>query len=284
MANIKSIKKAEARPDIIKSKRLTGIAYGAIGGLAFAVSSWGWDGYVLSQSHAYLPWLSLSVALIFCSSIGAMTGWLTARFENSLLGAIFWLIPALLFAWLIIVLPLQINPFLISKINPQIGSFLNYSTDVELGVRFGVAASWIVPFALIIGVTQLPITESSVFSASFFGKIAPFFFCVVVISLSGVIADNMINMQFRDALVSMNNAVQFTLDNKNNPRIDEDAARQMHASSLNAVKKYVVESRTLLVREYDATFGEIHILIRFENQWVDCLVVYAQPSSCKIAE
>jgi len=278
------LKSIEARPDVIRSKRLTGMIYGIVSGLAFAAVVWGWDGYILSQSHAYLPWLSLSVALVFCAVVSAAAGWLTARFESSLLGSFFWLISALLFAWLVVILPLQINPFIVSKINPQMGALLNYTKDAEIGLRFGVAASWIIPFTLIVGVTQLSITVSSVFSTSFFGKIIPFIFCITMISLSGAFADSLINAHFRDAITSIDNTIQFALDNQNNPQMDKALAREMHASSLNAVKEYVVESRHLLVRGYDKTFGEIHVLIRFEDQWVDCMIIYAQPSFCKVAD
>ncbi|HEY5269156.1 MAG TPA: hypothetical protein VII97_02390 [Anaerolineales bacterium] len=278
------LKRFEARPDVIRSKRLIGMIYGIVSGLAFAVATWGWDGYSLSRSHAYLPWLNLSVALVFCAVVGAAAGWLTARFESSLLGSFFWLISASLFAWLVNILPLQVSPFIVSKINPQLGGLLNYTKDAEIGFRFGLAAAWIIPFALIVGVTQLPITESSVFSTSFFGKIIPFFFGIAVICISGTFADSMINAHFRDAITSIDNTIQFTLDNKNNPQMDEDLARKMHASSLDAVKEYVVESRYLLVRGYDKTFGQIHVLIRFEDKWVDCMIIYAQPSFCKVAD
>ena len=277
------INRIEARPDVIRLKRLTGAIYGIVSGLAFAAAAWGWDGFKLSQSHAYLPWLGLSVALVFSAIVGAAAGWLTARFESILLGSFFWLISALLFAWLVINLPMQVSPFIVSKINPQMGALLNYTKDVEIGFRYGLAATWIIPFMLIVGVTQLPITESSVFSTSFFGKVIPFFFCVAVLGISGTFADSLINAQFRDAITSMDTTIQFTLDNKHNPQMDGDLARKMHASSLNAVKEDVVESRQLIVRSFDKTFGEIHVLIRFEDQWVDCTIIYAQPSFCKVA-
>jgi len=279
---VTSLKRIEARPDVIRSKRLTGAIYGIVSGLAFSAAAWGWDGYILSRSHAYLPWLNLSVALVFCIIVGAAAGWLTARFESSLLGMFFWLIPALLFSWLVNILPLQVSPFIVSKFNPQMGALLNYTKDAEIGFRFGLAAAWIIPFALIVGLTQLPITESSVYSTAFLGKIIPFFFGIVVISISGTFADSLINAHFRDAITSIDSTIQFALDNKNNPQMDEDLARKMHASSLDAVKEYVTESRRLLVRGYDKTFGQIHVLIRFEDQWVDCTIIYAQPSFCKV--
>ncbi len=278
------IKRTEARPEMIRSRRLTGLIYGMVSGLAFAVAVWGWDGYILSRSHAYLPWLSLGVALVYCAIVGAAAGWLTARFESALGGSFFWLASALLFAWLVINLPLHVSPLLVSKINPQLGALLHYPLNADIGFRTGLAAVWITPFMLVVGLTQLPITESSVFSTSFLGKIIPFFFCIVVISLSGSVIDSLINEHFRDAIKSLDNTIQFTLDNQNNPQIDETLARRMNASSLNWVKEYVVQSRQLFVGKYDNTFGEIHVLILFEDQWVDCTVIYSQPAYCKVVD
>jgi hypothetical protein len=280
---ITPLQRIEARPDVIRSKRLTGLIYGIVSGLAFATAVWGWDGYILSQSHAYLPWLSLSVALVYCAIGGAAAGWLTARFESVLLGSFFWLVSALLFAWLVINLPLQVSPLIVSKINPQLGALLNFPLDAEIGFRIGLAAAWVILFMLVAGVAQLPITESSVYSTSFMGKIIPFFFCIVVISLSGTVADSLINAHFRDAITALDNTIQFTLDNKSNPQMDEALARRMHASSLDAVKEYIGQSRYLFVGSYNNTFGDIHVLILFEDQWVDCTIIYAQLSFCKIA-
>jgi hypothetical protein len=279
---VSAVKRPEVRPDLIKSKRLTGMFYGIVSGFAFAAAVWGWDGYILSQSHAYLPWLNLGVALVFCAVVNAAAGWLTARFESSLLGAFFWLVPALLFAWLVVYLPLHFNPLIVSKINPQLGALLNYPLGAEIGFRIALAAIWIIPFMLVVGVTQLSITESSVFSSSSFGKVIPFFFCIVILGISGGITDSLINAHFRDAITSLDSTIQFTLDNNNNPQMDAANARRMHASSLNAVKEYLVQTRRLFVANYDNSFGEMHVLVLFKDQWVDCTIIYAQPAFCKV--
>ena len=39
--------------------------------------------------------------------------------------------------------------------------------------------------------------------------------------------------------------------------------------------------RQLLVGEYDQSLGVIHVFVRFDDQWVDCLTVYAQMSNCQ---
>lgn len=249
-------------------------------GAAFALASWGWDGYMLSEAHAYLPWNMLLVGLVFCTILGGITGWLTARSESSLRGVVFWAIASAGFAWLMVAQPLQINPAIASKIDPQLGSLLNYGKGDEFIFRFGASLVWALPFMLIVGVTQLPITEPAVFSTSIFSKVGPLLFCSVVMVISGTFTDNLINAHFRDAIVSLDTTIQFIVDNQGNENTDPALSRQLHTRSFWEVKDQVQESRNLFVGSYDEYFGEIHVLVRFDDQWVDCSVVYNQPSSC----
>jgi len=64
--------------------------------------------------------------------------------------------------------------------------------------------------------------------------------------------------------------------------MDAANGRRMHASSLNAVKEYLVQTRRLFVANYDNSFGEMHVLVLFKDQWVDCTIIYAQPAFCKV--
>jgi hypothetical protein len=54
---------------------------------------------------------------------------------------------------------------------------------------------------------QLPITEPAVFSISIFGKIAPLLFCIVVMSIGGVLTDNLINSHFRAGIAALDNTI-----------------------------------------------------------------------------
>jgi hypothetical protein len=274
---------SEVRPEILRSKRTFGIFYGITAGIAFACASWGLDGYLLSQSHGYLPWFNLAAGILLCALMSGLQGWLTARMENSLLGLVFWFISSLFFAWLIVSLPLQITPYLISKINPQLGALLDYSHNIEFIFRFGVALAWIAPFALIIGITQIPMIEPAVFSTSIFGRLKPYFFCIVVMGISGFVSDNLINAQFRNAVMGMDKTIQFVVDNKDNPDPDPLLSREMHAAALKTVEDQVQDSRHLFVGSYDEYLGEIHVMVNFVGPWLDCRVMYGQPSSCKLA-
>jgi hypothetical protein len=283
MKHLSKIDFSEESPDVIRSKRIYGMLYGIVAGITFASASWGWDAYLLSKFHGYLPWFSLVAGIILCAIVGGVLGWLTARTQNSLLGLIFWLLAAIFFAWLVVSLPLQIAPYIISKINPQLGKLLDYSKNIEFIFRFSVALAWVIPFALIIGVTQLPITEPAIFSTSGFGKLKPFFFCVIVMAISGFVSDSLINEHFRNAIMGIDKTIQFVVDNKNNDDIDPALSREMHARALSTVEEYIQDSRHLFVGEYDEFLGEIHVMVDFDGTWIDCDVIYNQPSNCKIA-
>lgn len=283
MKYLNKIDYSTPRPDIVRSKRLLGLFYGIAAGLAFAVSSWGLDGYVLSNSHAYFPWIVLITGAIMSGIVCGITGWLTSRMGNSLPGILFWLVSSLFLAWLTVALPMQISPYIASKLDPQLGTLLNYPKNIEFVSRFGLALAWIIPFVLIIGVTQLPIVEPAVFSISIFGKIVPFLFCIVVMSIGGVVTDNLINTHFRTALTSLDTTIQFVLDNKDNKNVDPLLSRQMHARAFATVSENVQESRHLFIGGFDETLGDINILVKFDNTWVTCEVLYGQPITCKPA-
>ena len=281
MKYLNQIDYSKPRPDIIRKKRVLGLLYGISAGLAFAVSSWGADGYILSHSHVYFPWNVLITGAVLCSIVCGVIGWLTTRLENSLIGIIFWGVSAVFLAWLTVALPLQIAPLIASKLDPQLGSLLNYEKDIEFASRFGVALAWIIPFVLIIGVTQLPLVEPAAFSMSFFGRIAPLLFCMIVMSIGGAISDNLINAQLRSALTSLDATVQFVVDNRNNDNVDPALARELHARALLPIEEYVQEERYMFVGSFDESLGDISILVKFGDTWTVCEVLYDQPISCK---
>ncbi len=267
------------RPEIQQAKRRYGFTYGLVVGLGFAVATWGVDGYLLSQAHALFPWLKLIVGAILCSSIGGVTGWLAMRLERGLFSMLLWLAAAGLFALLTVALPLQIAPRLTTLLAPSLNGLLKYTFYDSLTARFGVAYVWLAIFVGIVGLLELPMGEPAVFSTSFFGKIAPFLFCLVVVGISGFIVDNLNNEPLRSAIITMDKTIQFVVDNPSNSA-DAETARKMHAASLRDISSLVTPSRQLIIGDYDQYLEQIHVLVHFGDQWVSCLTVYNQPSNC----
>ncbi|MGZ9235827.1 MAG: hypothetical protein ACXW4E_09905 [Anaerolineales bacterium] len=268
------------RPDVIQSKRRAGMVYGMAVGLSFAAASWGVDGFLLSQAHAFYPWLKFIIGAVICMIAGGIAGWLVARLEKVVLGLFIYLGLALVFSWLIVALPFQIFPTIMQWLDPEAGNLLNYTFYEGFQSRFVIAAAWISLFVALVGVLQLPLTEPAAFATSFFGKVAPLLVCSVVMFINGVMVDTLNNEPLRMAVLHLNNTIQFSVEHRGQ-EVDRALSRTMRTSSLRAVQDVISQPRKLIVGSYDQYLDQIHVLVRFGSTWVDCVVVYNQPSFCE---
>jgi hypothetical protein len=271
------------RPDVIRHKQRMGMVYGIAVGLSFAAATWGIDSYLLSQASALYPWLKFIIGAILCMVAGGVAGWVVARSEKALVGLLLYLAMGLMFSWLIVALPFQIFPRVVSLIDPETGGMLSYPFYEGFSSRFAIAIGWISLFVALVGVLQIPLTEPAAFSTSFFGKISPLVVCSVVMFINGVIVDTLNNEPLRTAVLHMNNTIEFSVDHLGQ-EVDRATARTMRMSSLRAVQDVIDQPRRLIVGSYDQFLDQIHILVRFGDTWTDCTVVYNQPSFCKYVE
>ena len=268
------------RPDVLGLKRRLGMAYGMTVGVAFAASAWGVDGYLLSQAHAMYPWLRLIIGAVICATVGGLVGWLVARFEKGILALLFYLGASFVFAWLIVHLPLRIFPRIVSWLDPETGGLLNYIFYENFNSRFTVAFVWVALFVSLAGILQIPLAEPAAFSTSFFGKIAPLIVCSVIMLVNGTLLDTVSNEPLRSPILEMNDTIEFAVDHRGE-QVDRALARMMHMSSLRGVQDVIDRPRRLIVGSYDEWLGQVNILVRFGDTWVDCVTVYNQPSFCK---
>ena len=131
------------RSDVLRAKRIYGIWFGAALGLTFSIFAWGMDAYLLSRMNSLHPWLKFVAGAIPCILIGAFAGWLSAKSGKPILAILIWAFASLAFAWLIVMLPLQIAPRLLGWIEPQVQGLLHYEYYPGFSSRIGVAFVWI---------------------------------------------------------------------------------------------------------------------------------------------
>jgi hypothetical protein len=268
------------RPDVLRMKRRMGMVYGIMVGLSFAAATWGVDGFLLDRAHALYPWLKFAVGAMICMITGGMAGWLVARLEKVILAIPIYLGVAFVFSWLIVVLPFRILPMVVAWLDPEAGNLLNYTFYEDFNSRFVIAIAWVSLFLTLAGILQIPLTEPAAFSVSYFGKIIPLVVCSVIMFINGAIVDTLNNEPLRTALLHMENTIQFSVDHQGK-EVDRMLARTMRMSSLRAVEDVISQPRQLIVGSYDKWLDQIHILVRFGDTWVDCIVVYNQPSFCQ---
>jgi hypothetical protein len=268
------------RTDVIRAKRIYGTWYGAALGLAFSVFAWGVDAYLLSQVHTIYPWMKFIGGVVPAVIIGGLAGWLSARLDKGFLAVLIWAVAALAYAWLTVMLPLQIAPRLLGMAEPGIGALLHYEYYAGFSARIGVAFVWLFIFVSILGILQLPLSDSAVFSTSILGKVWPMLISIVLMSISGTIIDGLNNELLRKPIYALDETIQFYLDNLGK-EVDATEARRMHVGSLRAIGDLVTPERRLIVSGYNEYLEEVDVLVKFEKDWVECQVFYSQPVNCK---
>lgn len=268
------------RPDILSSKYIYGVWYGAIVGLTFSLFTWGVDAIRLNQMNGLYPWLKFLVGLLPCMIVGGLAGWLSARVGKPLLSLVFWVIAASVFAWFSVSLPLQLTPQMITRLDPGLQPLLHYTYFEQFSFRFVIAYIWMALFAALAGLLQIPMSDSAVFSASAFGKVSPLLVATVLMAIAGSTMDNLNNELLRGPVDALNSTVQYYLEHQNQ-HIDPADIRRMHLSSLRTVENLVTANRKFIISGYDEFLGDVQVLAKFEHGWVECEVLYNQPLSCK---
>jgi hypothetical protein len=260
--------------------RKFGFSYGAAAGFAFAIALWGFDGLLLSRAHGLFPWLKLIVGTILTTLTGGLAGWLTARFEKTLLGILFWLGASGLLAIFTSIVPLVLTPRLIGVLEPQIKPFLIYTTYNNLPYMVGVAFGWVVVSSIIIAVVQIPMLDQAIFSITGFGKIKPHIICVFLMLISGSVADSLNNKPLRDPILGLDETIQFMIDTRGQT-VEPALSREKHLASFRNVQDAIHENRHLVVSNFDPLLENVEVLINFNEQWVSCSTFYGTPLSCK---
>lgn len=272
------------RPDVLWAKHRYGIWFGLFLGLGFAIFTWGIDSYILSLHHGLLPWLKFIIGAVLCMVTGGIAGWLAARANKSLFAVLIWLVAGSVFAWLTVNLPLVILPKALSILEPQTGGLLHYTYYENFGRRVVVAYTWLGIFITMAGLLQIPMSDSAVFSTSFFGKLGPILVSMVLMAIAGTIVDSgLINESLRGSSVAVDNTIQFILDNRGR-EVDKAEARRMHTGAFRAIDDSVTPGYKLIVSGYESDLVEVNILVKFERDWVECQVVFNQPISCEVIE
>lgn len=261
-----------------------GLFYGVMVGLLFAAFAWGTDAVQLFQANAVQPWLKLIVGVLVCAPTGGLAGWLTMRFERSLLSIPFWAVAGAIFAAMTVVLPMEIFPRLLELLEPDLEGHISYFLADVLVARFWVSFLWVSIFVILAGVLEIPMGQPASFSTSIMGKLAPIFLCGVLMAIGGMVVDSDNNKPLREAVISMNETLQFAADHQGQ-EIEPRVSRERHLASLRHITDLIGQPRELIIGEFDQFLDQVHVIVRFDGKvLVDCLTVYNQPISCQRME
>lgn len=268
------------RPEILRSKYVFGIWFGVVLGLTFSIFAWGIDAFLLNRINGLYPWLKFLGGVIPCVVVSGFVGWLSARLDKPLVAMLLWAVAASVFAWLTVSLPLQITPRILSLAEPGIQDLLHYTYYEAFSIRLGVAYVWIAIFVCLAGLLQIPLSDSAIFSTSFFGKLSPILVSLVLMGICGTIVDGLNNELLRSPVDAVNATIQFALDNRGR-EISPAESRRMRLSALRSVENLITPQRKFIVSGYDQFLEQVYVLARFDRAWVECELAVNQILNCK---
>lgn len=270
------------KPKVSKQKQITGLLYGLVAGLTFAVLAWGIDGIQLARAHGAFSWIKFVPGLLVCIICSGLAGWLVVKIQNSLLGVVFWLSVVFVYSQLILWLPIRVAPFLIKLFNGALGNYLQYPYYSELNQNlwFGFAVFAII--GIINGLVENILIDQALFSSSKIAILTPLLVCGLSFGLAGSIGDSLLNKNLREPVQIVDELIQFAQDNYDK-EVPPAVAKSMHLGALTPVMQYVTLDRKLVLSNYDQYLGQVEVLVDFEGKWVKCVTIYNQVTNCRPA-
>ena len=196
--------------------------------------------------------------------------------ESSLL---LWLLQALLFAHLVLWLPIKLAPRIISLFNPALGEFLKYPFHKELNQNLWIGFAIIAVVSLVCGLIQNILIDQALFSSGNFAIIVPLVICFLAFGLVGNSSDALLNKRFRESIQQVDKVIEFAIAHEGQ-EVPHEQARKMRLFALSQVQEVVTEERGLVLSNYDEMLGQVDVLVDFQGQWVKCPVIYNQVITC----
>ncbi len=265
-----------------KKKQIVGLLYGLAAGFVFSVFAWGIDCILLAVSNGAFAWVKFVPGLLISLIAGGFVGWATVRFQNHFIGITLWLLFSLLLSKLITWLPIKVAPVLIGMFDKYLGKFLDYPNYSDLNqIRwFGFATIAIV--AIICALIENILIDQALFSTGKIAIIVPLIVCSLCFGLVGSAVDGLFNKPIREPIQAVEKLLEFAATHVDE-EVSPEVRRSMRLAAVNSIQEYLPRSRSLILSNFDQSFGQIDILVDFDGYWVKCTTVYNQVTFCENA-
>jgi hypothetical protein len=262
-------------------KRFNGLIYGALAGFCFALAAWGYDAAELDAARAILPWTKFAAGVVITTLLGMLAGWLTARIDNTLVGALLWLATGVLFSIIAGILPYQGVSLAQNLLVPEIAERTNYPLTGAAIIRMWITLLTVGLSILFVGIFELVLIDSATTSESFVYRWLALSACIPLALLGGYIgADIQINKPLRDPVLSVHRVLEFARANEGQT-IDRMLAREMRVSSLRFLSKAIYGPYRLVLGSFDEFLSQVTVLIDFNDAWARCIAIDGNLTFCE---
>ena len=273
----------EFRQDLQREKRINGILFGLVAGLALSAGIWGLDAFMLSQAHAEWAWLKFLIGTPFVMLAGALAGWLTARFDNGLIGAIIWLLTSLGVVWFASHVPFQGLSLVIGYLKPDFAGLDIYPFVESARARMSLLYIVVGVLVAIGGGFEMFFVEAATRASGWSARLFSLLTCAVIFIPAGLAVDNLINASLRESLVGVNDLIQFGLKAETTP-VTVQEKRAMGLSSIAPFGNLIHKPYHLYLGTYDPeSLSESSVYVDFDGEWGICFAVGNRTIFCQLS-
>ncbi len=264
----------------LAQKTQNGLLFGVIAGFWIAVSLWGWDALLLSQANCDLPWLKFALGTPIIILLAAAAGWLTARLDNSVWGALIWLLVGILAVLIAGHIPFEGQSLIIGLIDPEFSGLQIYPFVESIRLRMRLLFVIIGLLSAIGGALELLFVEAASNSNSHLISLSRLSFCLIIFIPIGIIIDNLIGSDLRLPVQGMDELIQFGVEVKKGDTSKEEQ-REMGVRALLPFGDQIQFPYRLILGYYNAENLEDTIIFAdFSGDWGSCSLIRGRPFVC----
>lgn len=267
--------------NVVSKKLRLGLIYGLVSGLVFAIFAWGVDALLLARANATFYWIKFIPGLIICTLAGGLIGWSTILFNKHPIAFVLWGLLAGVYSYMVVYLPFSGSPNLIKIFDPSLARLYDFRPMENL-YQFQIFSIIAVGFfAIVCGLLEINLIQQALYSSYLSASVMPLLVCLVLFSLAGSAADQLVNSNLREPIQVVNNMIQFAADNEG-VEVPRQTAREMHLSATIKLGELMQKHRQLTLIRFDEDFVFMDTLVDFEGILVKCTTISAQPTDCII--
>jgi hypothetical protein len=256
------------------------IGLGALGGLVFALATWGYDFAILVIAHGLLPWSKFLLGVVIAVLSGSLCGYVCSKTSRLFLVMVLWLIWGFFMSWVAGQIPFEYQTRMIHTFYPLLQQEISYPQPQNEGPRIFLV--WLITGGLTLIISFLFINlVDSVTANTHIGTTVLFVLVwLLFFGFVGKSIDSIYNQSFRDAIQVTHQAIQNTrthldlLDNGSE-------ASKLHIIGMRPLRGVINRPYWLVVKSYDPTFESVDVLVDLDGFWYTCNVFINQVNICK---
>jgi len=258
----------------------TALLFGAMAGIGFAASAWGYDAVRMAQAHAIFAFLQFGLGALLLGLIGALVSYLVYRANNMALSIFGWLTAGILFARLAAPVQYQLSEAVLRALLPDLAGDLAYPLLPTITARTGIVTFFIAIIALIAGMFSITLIENSAEASSPVSSVIPLVIWLALFGLAGYSVRDNFTAPLATAITGTDRWIQFAQDAQTTP-VSSEQAKQNRLRSAEPFVDVIARPRRLLLTGYNDWMTSMDVLILFGETRVTCAVVDGNVNFCK---